>query len=564
MWVERVKIGAGAPNLIPNPGFEDGVAGWATDGAIAPSTARVHSGRASGVFTPGFALSPAAAPAYVAGHTYTMRVWVYVPSGQGLNLSGLITALGDYSAAGGWSESYGNAPTAFDTWQEIRVTHLVREGFAQTYTRTLWYVPAPPAGGAVIYVDDVELVDVELDGRELVDLDEVLADVVIRHGRTGAYDAVNAATAQVTLLGQTRSETAGFHVGIPLAIDAGGAPRFVGTVTDATLDDDELTLIAAGPLSTLSRYSIGAGAWPAERWSDRVTRAFAEAGVAELLLLQYDVDFDPLLVARGDDPEQPAAPVDLLSYLGTLADDVAAAIADTPDGRVLVQQLTYRDMSGTLTWATAPGAWADVHAALAWNEAGGLGPGPLPVLHVDPADVLYVPPWEQTLAVENQTTVTFGDQESVTVAEPASVERFGPIPGGVSTQLLELEDATRRASERVRRLAFPRWVITSAPLLRGHPLTIGQIVELSGFPPASPHAAWRPLLEGWTDTIRGEDWNVELALSDPQLSGVLLMWVDVPAELAWTAVAPACDWKDAVALDALYPPLHRIEELTYA
>lgn len=562
-----------------------------------------------------------------------------------------------------------------------------------------------------------------IDGREL-ELEDVLADVVVRHGRTGAYDAVNAATAQVTLLGLARSDTAGFHVGVPLSIAAGGAPRFVGTVTDATLDDDELTVIAAGPLSTLSRYKIGAGAWPAERWSDRVTRAFAEAGVPELLLLQYDDGWDPLVVARGDDPEQPPATVTLLDYLATLADDVAAAIADTPDGRVLVQQLTYRTMSGVLTWATAPGAWADavvdtdrlvvdtfetldawegwtdgrqtleldstvelgasppaakvtqlvagafpffglyfwpdppaivpgrryrlrarllapagqpstyfgvdlynnvagdvyvdglyyyfeptgapqtlaltftapagafnvspgfyiddagiVGATMSvddvelvevlpvsWADAGELGAGPLPVLVVDPADVLYVPAWEQALAVENETTVTFGDQESVTVAEPASVDRFGSVPGGVATELLELVDAERRATERVRRLAWPRWVITSAPLLRGHPLTIGQVVELSGFPPSSPHASWRPLLEGWTDTIRGEDWNIELALSDAQLSGVQLMWVEIPAELAWSAVAPACSWKDAVTLDALYPPLHFVarEELSYA
>ena len=344
-----------------------------------------------------------------------------------------------------------------------------------------------------------------------------------------------------------------------ILVAADDAPRFTGTITDASLDDDALTVIAAGPLSTLSSSWIGDVSWPSEKWSDRVTRAFAEAGQSALLELQFDAGFDPPLVARGDGVTPPT-PVDLLSYLGQLADDVAAAVVDLPDGRVLVQQLTYRTESGVVSWVSVPAAvlWSSVNPATSWDDADGLAAGPLPVLVVDPADVAYVPVWEQALTVENVTTVGYGDQQAVTVTEQASRDLYGEYPGGVSTQLANLVDATTRADERSRRLAYPRWVISSAAILAGLDVAVGQIVDLEGFPPASPHASWRPILEGWTDTLRGDAWNMELALSDAQLSGIAAIWLEAPG--TWAAVDPACAWNDAGTLDAIMPAsLKRLE-----
>jgi hypothetical protein len=348
--------------------------------------------------------------------------------------------------------------------------------------------------------------------------------------------------------------------------------RFTGLVTDAALDDDELTVIGAGPLSTLSRYTIGAAPWPAERWHLRVLRAFEEAGVPELVALEFESDWDPELAARGT-VDEPPDPVTLLDYLTLLADDLGAAIVDTPDGHVLIQELSARAQTATLTWETTPPAIAWEDGACTWEEAtsvGALDPS-YPVrdaLVVDPADVLYVPAWEQTLDLENETTLGYGDQLAVTVDEPASIALYGPSAGSLSTQLAQLEDATTRAQERVGRLAFPRWIITAAHLLRGYPeLAIGQPVELSDFPPSSPFTAWRPILEGWTDTIDGDLWTTDLALSDPLLSGVVLLWMTTPPELAWTGVDPACDWKDATTLDALTParrPRRRPKEAVHA
>jgi hypothetical protein len=413
-----------------------------------------------------------------------------------------------------------------------------------------------------VWVSSVSIGGVELE------LEDVLADVVIRHGR-GSYDEPpTASTVQLRLRGVDRELSGPFTVGVPIVVSIDeGVPRFTGTVTDAALDDDELTVIGAGPLSTLSRYTIGADPWPAERWHERVLRAFSEAGVPELVALEFVSDWDPELAARGS-AEAPPDPVTLLDYLTLLADDLGAAIVDTPDGHVLVQELSARAQTATLTWETTPPTISWTDGACTWEDAtslGALDPS-YPVrgaLVVDPADVLYVPAWEQTLDVENETTVGYGDQLTVTVDEPASAALYGPLSGSLSTQLEHVADATTRAQERVGRLAFPRWIITAAHLLRGYPeLAIGQPVELSDFPPSSPFESWRPILEGWTDTIDGELWTTDLALSDPLLSGVVLLWVTTPLELAWEDADPACDWKDATSVDALTPA--RTKEAVHA
>ena len=397
---------------------------------------------------------------------------------------------------------------------------------------------------------------VTLDGLAL-ELDGILADVTIRHGRATIDDGPTASTIQLRLRNMTRPFTGDFRVGVPLTVDADGVRRFTGLVTDASLDDDVLTAIGVGVLATLSRYPIGAAPWPAEQWSARVQRAFAEAGLTDLLVLQYDDDFDPVLIARGT-VEEPPEPVSLYAYLQTLATDVGAAIADTPDGKVLVQALNARLKLSTLTWATAPAgvAWNEVDPGLAWEDADAqedLDPAAgRPHVVVDPADVLYVPVWEMVDEVENLSEVGYGDDLSVTAAEPASVALYGERPGGITTQLAGLADATQRASERVTRRAFPRWVIRSVPLLRGYPsLTVGQVVDLTGFPPASPYEDWSPVLEGWTDTIDGDLWLCELAVTDPLLSGVALLWTTTPADLAWNEVDPGCSWAEATALGAL-------------
>lgn len=356
-------------------------------------------------------------------------------------------------------------------------------------------------------------------------LDSVDADVTIHAGRDDITAEPTASTCQLTLRDVPQHFVHGFRTGVPLVVtvrDGAGAssPRFTGLVTDATLDDDDLTAIAAGRLSTFYRYPIGAGAWPVEAWTARVARIFAEAGLSSLLVLEPDPGFDPQLAAR--DPET-AGPTTLGDYLAFLAPMLGAAVADLPDGRVLVQTIGSRTLED--------------------------------VVELDPADVAFVPQWLQTLPVGNVVTVTYqADQgASVTVDDPTSVDIYGERERRIDTAFANEADAAHWAAQALARGAFAHWNIPSAPVLRGLELDVGRPVELSGMPASSPFEPWTPIVEGWLDTLSGSAWTMALSLSDPLASGLLLPWNTVPAEYLWNTVNPSTAWRDALTLDDLAP-----------
>ena len=350
--------------------------------------------------------------------------------------------------------------------------------------------------------------------------------MTLHRGRDSINDEPMADTLQVTFHNVDRAFVSDFDIGQALALtvrDGAGPiiPRFSGRVTDASLDDDELTVIATGLVSTLRRYQIGTVNWPAETWSARVTRCFTEAGLAGLLELHPDPDFDPLLAARD---AATAGPTTLGDYLAFLAPMIGALVADRPNGNVLVQAIGARTLE----------------AAVA----------------IDPADVAYAPVWQEQNPGGNIVTVTYqADQgASVTVEDSASVAKYGEFPVTVDTSFQNATDATTRANERLYRSAYTHWEMPAAPILRGMELQLGAPVILTGLPDSAPFEPWTPLVEGWTDTISGDRWDMALSLSDPLISGVTLPWDSVPLDplvYAWSTIDPATDWVHALTLDDL-------------
>lgn len=363
---------------------------------------------------------------------------------------------------------------------------------------------------------------VKIDGTPL-NLDGVLADVVIRHGRSGYADEASPSTCQVTLLGVSHAFTRPFKLGASLVIEASDgstvAPAFTGKFTDATLDGDRLTAIAVGVLRTFSGYTIGAGDYPAEPWSARVTRAFTDAGLAGLLELQAG-SFDPLLRAR------PADPISLAGYLSELAASVSTAIADRPNGNVLVQAVSARTLAARVA--------------------------------LDPSEVAYVPEWSMRLPGANVVTIAYGAPEATIVrSDPTSVALYGPIAGDLKTELAGSAEAEAAARNRLAHDAYSHWTIPGLELLVGRRYSIGTPLTLSGLPGSAPFEPWTPILEGWTDHVVSDgeelDWSMELALSDPLLSGLTLPWNAVPAALTWQTINQTVAWVDALTLSDLQP-----------
>jgi hypothetical protein len=373
----------------------------------------------------------------------------------------------------------------------------------------------------------LEITRVLIGGANVL-LDSVLADVTIHHGRADTYEDASASTAQVTLLEVTRKLSRAFTLGQTLEIYAapagGGAeiPRFTGRITDGGLDDDSLTALAVGRYSTLSQYSVGAGDWPAEAWSARVSRIFTEAGLSAYLELQAPpAGSDPQLAARVAATD--GGPVVLSDYLSQLALTVGAAVADRPNGDILVQAISARSLASMVT--------------------------------MDPRLVEYVPVWVIVLPGGNIVTVKYAGGAAVTLQDDGSIAIYGPRPLSIDTTLATADDATARAMDRMSRGAYSHWNIPAAPLLEGMDLSIGQPIKLLGFPPASPYSPWTPILEGWTDhvTSNGEtfEWRMELALADPLLSGLTLPWEAVPLADKWNTINQTTAWKDALTLDSL-------------
>lgn len=509
-----------------------------------------------------------------------------------------------------------------------------------------------------------------------IPLDQVLAELTVHHGREDVNSELSPATCQLVLSPVTHSFVQAFHVGDTLAVNirdgaAAEIPRFTGWITDATLEEDTLTVIGAALSARLSLHTIGTVDWPAETWSARVTRCFTDAGLAASLELQTP-KFNPPLAAR---TAATAGATNLADYLNFLAPMVGAAIADRPNGKILVQPTDARTISAppnlvtngdfetdiagwvpynpadsaTLARSTVyqhsgqaslrivtsrglggyPGAHGgpytltpgNAYTASAWvyvvegipvrlavygnalgtlialsgqSQAAGwqyltvdfvahatvaahdlivqravtdgaasiyadevrivssVTPPPQPI---DPALVAYVPVWTQQLPAGNKVTVRYtGDQsQSVTVSDAASIAIYEERPVTIDTAFSNTADATTRANQRLARSAYPHWNIPAATILRGLDLKIGQAVTLTGFPPAAPYNPWTPILEGWTDQIAGDEWTMELALSDPLASALLLPWNAVPASYLWNTINPATAWKDALTLDTLTP-----------
>jgi hypothetical protein len=370
----------------------------------------------------------------------------------------------------------------------------------------------------VLWPDTVVLAGVS------IPLAGVLADLTMHHGREDISDEPTASTLQLTLEPVTKSFVTGFDVGQTLTLtvsDDGGpsTPRFTGTVTDAQLDVDRLTVIAAGGISKLRLYSIGAADYPVETWSQRVTRAFTDAGVVDRLELVPDPGFDPQLAAR---VAETAGETTLGDYLAFLVAMVGALVSDRPNGDIFVQAVGARTLDGAT--------------------------------QLDPADVLYAPIWTEQLPRGNIVTVRYtGDQsEAVTLRDDVSVGLYGERPETIDTAFVSGTDATTRANSRLGRGAYAHWNIPQTPLVRGLDLEIGSAVILDDMPDSSPSAPWNPLLEGWTDEITGDEWRMTLALSDPLLSGLTLVWSDTPADVLWSTVDPATDWTEALTLEDLY------------
>lgn len=373
------------------------------------------------------------------------------------------------------------------------------------------------------------LTGITLDGVALP-LAEVLADVVIRHGRTGYYDAPSTSTAQITCIDVARSFSAGIKMGAKLVVTcdagAGPLPRFTGRVTDATLDRGDLTIVACGKLSEMSGYYVAPATYSKQTWTEQLKTVFQNAQTGnsrgsfplDIRTPKTNPLMAPVVSVVSEEPN-------FAQFVETLLGWMGAAMADMPDGKILIQPASAR------TTANA--------------------------VNIPPEEVLYTPQWHQTLPGANRVRIDAADRLDFP-SENQFGERF--VEYDTTIDVSDVNDAYYLRDEMLGRQAWPEWVIESAVLLFGRVLEIGQPVRMSGFSASAPHGTWVAIVEGWTDRITSDGgdfvWTMELALSDPKLSGIgeqPITWNDTPSDLTWANANQTTAWNDALTVDDLYP-----------
>lgn len=378
----------------------------------------------------------------------------------------------------------------------------------------------------------IGLASITLDGTP-VPLSEVVADVTIRHGRTGFFDSASASTCQIILTGVTRAFVNSLTPGAKLVVnhDSGtgtAAPRFTGTVTDMSTDGhSELTLQAVGILSTVGSKIVQNGPYSAQTWTARVDTVLTAVTVAIPHVIGVPIPplgnppLAALTVVLNDEPT-------VADWLDSMIGYMGAAVADMPDGKLLVQPANSR----TTVSAT----------------------------NVLPSDVLYAPEWVQVMPGYNDVWFDADTAGSAHGMNSAAQAKYGIRRIDFETTISDPGYSADLAAKMAARQGMPKWVIEGATLLSGHLFTIGQPLRFSGFPAAAPHSSWVGILEGWTDHIYSDGdvlrWTMDVALSDPALSGVgtsAIQWDQSPSDISWDTSNPATSWDNALTIDDLYP-----------
>jgi hypothetical protein len=146
---------AAATNLIPDPSFKYGVAGWTTNAGstVAQDTTRARTGTYSMLVNSGTVGSGGfdaqLTVPVVNGNTYTFSAWIYNPSTGGSSTGGTVMR-----TSGALTVMTANLPTTKDAWFQLSITTTATStGNAQVQ----FYLPN--AANQQLWFDDLGLVE---------------------------------------------------------------------------------------------------------------------------------------------------------------------------------------------------------------------------------------------------------------------------------------------------------------------------------------------------------------------------------------------------------------------
>lgn len=404
---------------------------------------------------------------------------------------------------------------------------------------------------------------VEIDGVEYTDA--ILANLVIRSGRTNIYEQAQAGYVNLQLIDVNQTA-------IPVSINSTigvsvkntsnvFVPIFGGNVVDiglevrdvgSTMFTQTYSITALGALSRLPKYI----------YTDALARDFEGDQIFEVLskvLFQTWAEVPGALTWATYDPtttwanagntgigeiDRPgnydlsaragnADPIDAYSLISALATSGIGYIYEDAQGRIGYADSTHR------TQYLAANGYVDLDARHA--RANGLR------IETRVGDV------------RNAITIKYGStsQNDVSDSDPASIALYGNLGQVITTTLHDQADATSQAAFYLSLRANPEPIFSEITFDLTNPeidnsdrdnlidIFMGEAIALQNLPSNMNSGTFQGFVEGWSFRASYNQLSVTLLLSPLAYSLQAMRWNDVPITERWNSVSPTLDWENA-------------------
>jgi len=404
---------------------------------------------------------------------------------------------------------------------------------------------------------------VEIDGIEYTDA--VLANLVIRSGRTNIYEQAQAGYVNLQLIDVNQTAipvSINSTIGVSVKNTSNTfVPIFGGNVVDiglevrdvgSTMFTQTYSITALGALARLPKVSFtdslardfdgdqifevlqnvlfaswaqvpGTLTWatydPATTW--------ANAGNTGLGEIDRPGNYD--LSARAGN----ADPIDVYSLVAALATSGLGYLYEDAQGRIGYADSTHR------TQYLAANGYVDLDARHA--RAAGLR------IETRVGDV------------RNAITIKYGatSQNDVSDSDPASIAIYGNLGQIITTTLHDAADATAQAAFYLSLRANPEPIFSEISFDLTNPeidngdrdkllnIFMGEAIALQNLPLNMNSGTFQGFVEGWSFRASYNQLSVTLLLSPLAYSLQAMRWNDVPVTETWASVSPTLDWANA-------------------
>ena len=404
---------------------------------------------------------------------------------------------------------------------------------------------------------------VEIDGVEYTDA--VLANLVIRSGRTNIYEQAQAGYVNLQLIDVNQAAipvSINSTIGVSIKNTSGTfVPIFGGNVVDiglevrdvgSTMFTQTYSITALGALSRLPKF-IYTDALARDFDGDQIfevlsqvlfqtwaevpgaltwatydpTTTWAQAGNTGIGEIDRPGNYD--LSARAGN----ADPIDAYRLVAALATSGLGYISEDAQGRIAYSDSTHR------TQYLSANGYVDLDASHA--RATGLR------IETRVGDV------------RNAITIKYGatSQNDISDSDPASIALYGNLGQVITTTLHDAADATSQAAFYLSLRANPQPIFSEISFDLTNPeidnadrdklinIFMGEAISLQNLPLNMNSGTFQGFVEGWSFRASYNQLSVTLLLSPLAYSLQAMRWNDVPVTETWASVSPTLDWANA-------------------